>query len=421
MKVAIVSINYRPELTGIGVYTAGMAEHMAKVGHEVDVFTGFPYYPLWRKRDGDHWIWRRLERIAGVTVNRNYVYVPSKPGALQRILHELSFIWSVSWGYLMSRSVDCTVIVSPPLFAGIPIALLAKLKGSRTIFHVQDLQPDAALELGMLKPGRIANLFYRLEKLTYRLCDQVSTISEGMRQKIIGKGVPAEKVLLFRNWANDDRVSPLQTDTPLRQDWGLNGKFVALYAGNLGLKQGLGSVLECAQLMRDLPDVAFVIAGDGGEKRDLERRAAEMGLTNLVFRPLQPEHRLSELLATADVSLMPQKTGVTDIVLPSKLGNLLCSARPVVVAAAPGSELGRIVRQAECGFVVAQEDATEMAEAIRKLHGDAELRKSLGSNGYRYMQSHLGHRVVLDGFVRNLEAMDPVWRARAQAELPPAA
>jgi colanic acid biosynthesis glycosyl transferase WcaI len=322
---------------------------------------------------------------------------------------------------LLSRSVDCTVIVSPPLFAGIPIALLAKLKGSRTIFHVQDLQPDAALELGMLKPGRIANLFYRLEKLTYRLCDQVSTISEGMRQKIIGKGVPAEKVLLFRNWANDDRVSPLQTDTPLRQDWGLNGKFVALYAGNLGLKQGLGSVLECAQLMRDLPDVAFVIAGDGGEKRDLERRAAEMGLTNLVFRPLQPEHRLSELLATADVSLMPQKTGVTDIVLPSKLGNLLCSARPVVVAAAPGSELGRIVRQAECGFVVAQEDATEMAEAIRKLHGDAELRKSLGSNGYRYMQSHLGHRVVLDGFVRNLEAMDPVWRARAQAELPPAA
>lgn len=409
VRIAVVSINYRPELTGIGVYTAGLAEHLAEAGHEVEVFTGFPYYPAWRKAESDDWVWRRLEGAKGVVIKRSYLYVPARPKVLSRVLHELSFVASTALRYLVSRPANCTLIVSPPLFTGIPVALMARLKGSRTVFHVQDLQPDAALELGMLPRGPIADLLLLLERSTYRMCDRVSTISDGMRRRILSKGVPAEKVILFPNWANDDQIQPMPRETELRREWGLDGKFVVLYSGNLGVKQGLGSLLECARLLADIADLSLVVVGDGGERADLQRLARAMGLSNVLFQPLQPQERLGELLATADVSVMPQKAGVTDIVLPSKLGNLLCSARPLVVAAAEGSELARMVGESQCGLLVNQENAEEMAAAIRRLRRDGALRETLSRNGRGYMAAHLGHRVVLDTFLNDLYGIDPSW------------
>ena len=406
MRIAIASINYSPEMTGIGVYTTGMAEYLAAEGHQVDVYTGFSYYPAWKKRPEDAWASHRIDTIAGVTVHRNDLYVPSRPSALKRMLHELSFIATTAIDYLFSRAADCTIIVSPPLFAGIPIALLAKLKGSRTVFHVQDLQPDAAVELGMLKPGLVTSVFYTLERMTYQLCDSVSTISEGMCKRIADKGVPREKISLFRNWAHDHLVVPMDSQTGLRKEWGLDGKFVVLYSGNLGVKQGLGSLLGCAQRLQANEDIVFVISGDGGEKAELVRNAEQLGLSNMIFKPLQPQERLSELLATADVSVMPQKKGIKDIVLPSKLGNILCSERPVVVASAQDSELCRIVHYSDCGIAINQEDDAEMAEAINTLYADAELRSRFARNGHEFARNHLGHRMILGGFVRELEAIE---------------
>jgi colanic acid biosynthesis glycosyl transferase WcaI len=301
------------------------------------------------------------------------------------------------------------VIVSPPLFVGIPIALLARLKGSRTVFHVQDLQPDAAVELGMLKPGRLTRLFYRLERITYRLCDRVSTVGFGMLRRIAAKGVPENKLILFRNWANDDQVTPLSRETKLRQEWNLGDRFVVLYSGNLGVKQGLGSLLDCARQTRERKDIAYVIVGDGGEKAELMRAATEMGLDNVQFHPLQPLDRLSELLATADVSVIPQKAGTRDVVMPSKLGNILGSARAVVVAAPPDSELGRIVGLADCGVLVPPGEGEAMAKTILQLEADGERREQLGRNGRTYMEQHLGHTTILNNFAGKLEALVPTW------------
>lgn len=415
MKTAIVSINYRPELTGIGVYTAGMAEYLAQRGHKVDVYTAFSYYPAWRKSPEDRLCWYRKEVVGGVAVRRHWHYVPARPSAGKRMLHELSFIGSASLGYILGPRAGCTVIVSPSLFLGIPIALLARLKGSRTIFHVQDLQPDAAVDLGMLNPGLLAAFFYRLEKLTYRLCDRVSAVSTGMLQRIAAKGVPNDKLILFRNWANDDHIEPLPRETELRQEWNLGDRLVVLYSGNLGVKQDIGTLLDCAARTRDVAGIVYVIVGDGGEKPELMRRAEQLGLDSVVFKPLQPLERLAELLATADVSVIPQRPGVTDIVLPSKLGNILGSARPVVVAASGDTELGRIVNLADCGVLVPPGDGAAMADAVLQLHGNAERRQRLGENGRRYMEQYLGHRAILDSFADGLEALAPTWQRAAMA------
>lgn len=405
MKIAIISINYHPDLTGISVYTTGLAESLARDGDKVDVYTAFPYYPQWQKSVAHEWLWYWVEDINGVKVRRHYLYVPGRPSALRRMIHELSFVFSATLGYLLGPRADVTVIVSPSLFLGIPIALLARLKGSASLFHVQDLQPDAAVDLGMLRPGPITNFFFWIERLTYRLCDRVSTISEGMRHRVAEKGVPNDKIALLRNWANDDQVHVLPRDTELRREWGLDGKFVVLYSGNMGVKQGLGDLLECAEALRAERDVAFVIVGDGGEKEVLVDLARRQGLDNVQFQPLQSMERLGELLATADVAVIPQKAGVADIVMPSKLANILASGRPVVAAAAVGTELARILVDGDCGRVVPQGDPVRMAEVILDLHDDHELCARLGANGRRYMEAHLNRSSVVAQFRGELLAL----------------
>lgn len=213
MKTAIVGINYAPEPTGIPVYTTGLAEYMASCGISVTVYTGFPYYPAWAKSVDDRHRLYRQDSIGPVIVRRSYVYVPSRPTAIKRIVHELSFVISSSLNYMFGPRADCTVIVSPPLLLGIPITLIAKLKRSRTIFHVQDLQPDAAVDLGMLRKGMFTRMLFGIERLTYVLSDYVSTISEGMLGKIASKGIRREKLFLFRNWANDDAIAPMSRET----------------------------------------------------------------------------------------------------------------------------------------------------------------------------------------------------------------
>ncbi len=188
-------------------------------------------------------------------------------------------------------------------------------------------------------------------------------------------------------------------------EWGLDGKFVVLYSGNMGVKQGLGSLLDCAEALRGETDVAFLIVGDGGEKQTLMHLAQERGLSNVSFHPLQPMERLGELLATADVSVIPQKAGFADIVLPSKLSNILASGRPVIAAAGEGTELAHMVRGGDCGRIVPQGDAVAMAMAVLEFRDDDELGARLGANGRRYMEAHLGQASVIGRFRAEIQAL----------------
>lgn len=393
-RIALVGINYAPELTGIAVYSTGLAEYLAREGHEVDVYTAFPYYPRWAKTGEDRGRLYRFERRNGVNVRRHFLYVPGRPTAVRRMLHELSFIVCVSLGYLLGPRAQVTFVVSPPLPLGLPLALLARLKRSRLVLHVQDLQPDAAIETGLLRPGRFARALLRLERWTYAAAHRVSTISRAMLSRIEAKGVREDKTLMLANWANDDLIRPRNADTEYRRAWRLGERFVVLYSGNLGVKQGLDVLLDCARLMRD-DDVVFLVIGDGGERSRLLARALREKLRNVRFHPLQPEERLSELLATANVALIPQRPGVTDIVLPSKLGNLLAAERPIVATAYNDSELARILVGAQCGLVVPPGDAQALAAAIARLKAAPLEAARMAANGRRYMRERMSSAALL--------------------------
>lgn len=404
-SIAIVGINYFPELTGIAVYTTGMAEYLVQKGFYVTVYTAFPYYPDWLKHEGDKGRYFRKEVINGVEICRSYVYVPNPVNTLKRIMHELSFILSSTVNYLMGPRADLTIVVSPPLFTGLPVWLLAGLKGSKVLFHVQDLQPDAAIELGMLRAGLFAGLLYKIEKVIYDRVDWVSTVCLGMLERILKKGVAREHSFLLRNWGNEDVISPRDKNTEYRHKYSLNGKYVVLYAGNFGVKQGINIVAEAAEKLKYRTDIQFVMAGNGAVKPWLLGHVNSKRLNNITLLPTQPFERLSELLATADVSIVPQRKEAKNIVLPSKLLNIMASGRPVIATAEPDSELGRTINTANCGLLVEPENADELAKAIIYFKDHLQKASESGTNGRYYMQKHFTKKQILDGFVKKVNEL----------------
>jgi colanic acid biosynthesis glycosyl transferase WcaI len=405
MHISIVSINYAPELTGIGIYSTGTAEFLAGRGHHVVVHTGFPYYPNWAKSPGDQKRLFRRESLNQVELYRSYLYVPTRPTAIKRMIHELSFSFSSALSYLLASRADVTLIVSPPLLLGLLIGLIARFKGSKVILHVQDLQPDAAVDLEILQPSLLTHVLFKVQSMSFQIADRVSSISRAMLLRIEAKGIPSQKTLLFKNWADSEILPTATEQTRFRELWELSGKFVLLYSGNLGVKQGLNSLLELASALRKDPEIVIVIVGDGGEKTSLIARAAESRLENVLFKDLVEKKDLPQLLALADVSLIPQKRGFTDIVLPSKLGNLLASHRPLIVAASKDSELGQIIETQRCGMLVEPEDTEAMERAVETLKLDAALRLQMADRGVRFAKEHLSREGILAGFETQLESL----------------
>lgn len=376
-RVLLVAINYWPELTGIGKYTGEMAEWLVGRGVEVRVITAPPYYPAWRVGSGySAWNYRR-ERVAGVDVWRCPLWVPTCPSGLKRILHLASFALSalplLLWSGLRWRP-EVVFVIEPPLFCAPGALLAARLAGGFAWLHVQDFEADAAFELGILPSGRLRRWVLAGERWLMRRFDRVSTISERMLERLEGKGVIPSRRALFPNWVELDRIRP-QASSPLRREWGYaDGDVLILYSGNMGEKQGLEILVEAAQSLRAHPAIHFLLCGDGAARPRLERLAE--GLPNIQFKPLQPYEKLNDLLNLADVHVLPQRADAADLVLPSKLTNMLASGRPVVATVSPGTQVAELV--GGCGMVVPPGDAGALADALAELAAAADRRRSLG-------------------------------------------
>jgi len=201
MKIIVWSINYAPEATGIGPCNAALCNFLRLRGHTVQMLTSFAYYPAWKKRSADRGTWYRTDEVNGVEVHRCWHYVPRRPGAVTRILHEASFVFTSLLRLLTLSRPDVYVVVSPPLLLGAAAWLLTRIKSAPFVFHVQDLQPDGAMGLGMLKLRPLLRILLWLETLAYRKAALVSGVSHGMLTAFGEKRVPREKTVYFPNGA----------------------------------------------------------------------------------------------------------------------------------------------------------------------------------------------------------------------------
>jgi colanic acid biosynthesis glycosyl transferase WcaI len=410
-KLLLVVLNYAPELTGIGKYAGEMGAWFAARGVEVRVVTAPPYYPSWRVHSG-YASWRYGTEVrAGVRVYRCPLWVPRAPRGASRILHLLSFAVSslpvILWQALCWRP-RVVLVVEPPLVAAPAAWIGARLAGARAWLHVQDLEVDAAVALGLLRARPLQRLAVALERFWMRRFDRVSAISRSMVERIVAKGVGADRVLLFPNWVDVTRICPTEGHTALRGELGIpDGVRVVLYSGNMGEKQGLDTLLATARELATDPTVLFLLCGDGAARARLQREAVD--LDNVRFAPLQPLERLNALLNLADVHVLPQRVAAEDLVMPSKLTAMMASGRPVAATARRDSEVGRIV--AECGLVSEPGDAGALAASIRRLLGDEALRRRLGAAGRAYALAHWDRDAVLERV--RLEMRTAIGRAAA--------
>jgi colanic acid biosynthesis glycosyl transferase WcaI len=392
MKILIYSANFAPEPTGIGKYSGDMAWWLAEQGHEVRVVCAPPYYPNWQVDRKYRWPPYRREKWRGVDVWRTPLWVPKSPSGLTRLLHLLSFaiasfpvmLWQIAW------RPDVVLTVAPAFMCAPAGLLTAWLCRAKCWLHLQDFEVDVAFGMGLLKGRLLQRMALRMERSLLRRFDTVSTISGRMMERLCAKGVNAGKTRYLPNWVDLTRIKA--PNGGYRTQLGIsNDAFVALFSGTLSGKQGLKVIPEAAKLLRARDEIVFVVCGEGVMKSELEAAAA--GLPNVRFIPLQPAGQLSDLLSMADIHLLPQSPDAADLVLPSKLGGMLASGRPVIATCRAGTEISEIVSQ--CGLVVAPENSVELARAIATLVDDPERRKSLGRRARIFAENNFERNAVL--------------------------
>ncbi|MCM8732539.1 WcaI family glycosyltransferase [Hephaestia sp. GCM10023244] len=402
MRILLLGLNYAPEEIGIGLYSGDMARALAASGKQVRAIVAKPYYPAWKVFDG--YSGKRWEREVdeGVDVTRCPLYVPAKPTGLRRILHLISFaaaafVPTVKAGYKIRPHV---VFTTAPSLIAAPIAwLVGWLTRAKTWLHIQDFEIEAAFATGLIDPDTLpARIAAKVENWILQRFDVVSSISPQMCAALVRKGVDPTRIYEFRNWADVDAVRPLGGESLYRTEWGITTPYVALYAGNIANKQGIEIVLEAAAALRDRTDLTFVICGEGQNRARLERAAAQLG--NVQIHDLQPRERLGELLGLATVHLLPQLADAADLVLPSKLTNMLASGRPVVATA--DVDTGLAAEVAGCGITTPPGNAQLFATAITDLLDAAKRRTLLGQTARLRAEERWSKTAILDRFTEKL-------------------
>jgi len=306
------------------------------------------------------------------------------------------------------RRPDVVITVAPAFFCAPGALLLQRLcgRGCKGWLHIQDFELDAAFELGMLKGQWLRGLAEVWERRTLQKFDRVSTISAAMVQRAQQKGVEARRTVVLPNWVDLEAIQPQGPEAaaanPYRRELGVPaGAVVLQYSGSMNKKQGLELLVAVIKQLADVPNLLWLLAGEGPTKAALIEATA--GLAQVRVLPLQPVERLNEWLNLADVHLLPQKAGAADVVLPSKLLGILASGRPVVASSPAGSELGDLAKQA--GLRVDPEDPIAYAAAVRRLVNDGALRQRLGGRARQLAVERFGEEAVLRQLERELKAL----------------
>lgn len=407
MKILIYGINYAPELTGIGKYTGEMGAWLAAQGHQVDVITSMPYYPQWETAEdykGKLW---HTEELEGARVFRCPMYVPAKPSGMKRMIHEFSFVLSsmIWWIRAFFVRYDVVFCPYPPLVIGLLPSLYSWIRRRPFVFHVQDLQVDAARELNMIGNQGLLNFLEKMERFWMRQARMVSTISTGMRRRILEKDVPESKMLDFPNWVDPKALQPLterQAELKMKYGFAPEDK-VILYSGNMGEKQGLDIIPHVAQQVANagLKDIRFFLVGRGGTKAALEAQVSEMGLSNIRFGDLVPYDELGLLLNMADGHLILQKKGATDLVMPSKLWAILSVGGTPLVTAEAGSTLRDLIEEEGIGLTAEPESTEALVGMIHQLQ---RLEEPARNEMRQKARQHIETSVSKEPILRSMEA-----------------
>ncbi len=397
MRILFLTMYYKPDSAATGILMAELAEELALSGHDIRVITSMPHYStnsIWPEYKGK---WFSRERQGQILVHRVWSYVPvHKDRLLPRFFSYLSFtLLSALAGLLMPRpDVIVTPSPSPPLTNGISAYLLGRLRDVPFIANIQDIYPDVAIRMGVMKNPAVISAYKKLERFVYAHARAITVISEGFRGNLSAKNVPADKITVIPNFIDSHFVVPHPRHNPFSAAQNWDDKFVVLFAGNVGMSQGLDTVLEAAGLLRDTPGLLFAIVGNGAAKPKLVVQAEKMRLPNVEFLPYQDYEQVPAMYSSADVGLIPLRRGFSSDSVPSKLFTIMGVARPVIASVDAHSETADVIQAGHCGVCLEPEDPQALADAILMLYKDKARAAEMGRRGRLYVEAHYTRKSV---------------------------
>ncbi|MFM7068807.1 MAG: glycosyltransferase family 4 protein [Actinomycetes bacterium] len=399
MNLLVLCPHFAPDVAPTGEVMTSIAGVLADRGHRMHVVTALPWYrehavePGW---GGRPW---RTERTEWGWITRLHPFPTEKTNIPARAVAFGGFTGMAAVAGAASRiRPDAVMVMSPPLPLGLAGWVASVPRRTPFVFNVQDVFPDVAVELGAISSPRVIAAASWLERFLYRRADAVTVLSDDLRDNVatkLGRHRP-ERVHVIPNFVDTERIRPADRMNAYRSEYDLGDRTVVMYAGNVGLSQSLDLVVEAARRYRERDDVVFVING-GGSARDALVAAAD-GLTNLRFVDMQPRERLPEVLAAADVHVVPLKRGLARSSVPSKLYSILASGRPVVASVDAGTEVATTIERAGAGTSVAPEDPDAFCAALGRLIDHPDERSAMGAAGRRFVEGWVSPAAVGESY-----------------------
>lgn len=410
MKILIFTQHFPPETVATGRRACDLAESMAESGHSVTVITGVPNHPSSLNRPFCQDVARTEKSAAGYRIFRVPVFRSTNTRAMHRLLTYGTFILSSVWAGLRQESPDIILAISP-LPTGLAAMLAHWWHRAPLVFDLQDIWPDSALAVGVMEPSATLRLLRRLERFFYRRCALVVGISEGFRHYLMTLGVKPERVAVIHNGVDCRRFTRREANQEFRRFRKLDGHFVVGYVGNIGLAQGLETVLDAAEALRAQP-VKFLLVGEGTDKRRLLRLAGKRTLTNVQFLDGVPRDRVASILEACDAFLLILRNDpLFEITIPSKLYEYMAAGKPIICSV--GGEAARLVASARCGLAVTPSDAGALASAVQTLRADPVLCRAMGQMGRRCARERFSREKLMADYARRVEALGCVNQSPA--------
>jgi len=405
-KILVINQHFYPEVAATGQLLLDLCEDLVKDGYRVKVITGNPDADLNRKNK----ILKR-ENYKGIEILRLKNTTFNKYRMTGRVLNYLTFHFLVFFQILFCKKPDLVLVLSTPPFISFYGLMLKVLKKVKTIYIVQDLFPDLVVELGKIKNKYFINVLKKFSKLIIRKMDRVVVVGDFMKRKIkkdILQWMDSDHIINIDNWADGEKIRVMRGEKEknfLKEEWGLEGKFIILYSGNIGDLHEFDTIISTAEDLGEQgwKKICFVFIGEGIKKEYIERKVKEKGLNNVLFFPFQPREVLKYSLGLADVSLVTLEKGFEGMVVPSKIYGILASGRPVIAVLGGESEIVEIVKKGNCGKIVRIGDYQALVDSIMDYYKDREKCGEDGLNGRRYFEKNFDRKIATRKYIRVIE------------------
>ncbi len=392
LRLVVLCPHFSPDMAPTGVVMTRIVHEMAALGHELHVVASLPWYREHAIESG--WggkLWR-VEKTEWGSITRVYPFPgKTKQNLLRRAFGFVLFSAVVGLRSIVAgglpRRVHGVLSMSPPLTLGLTGWVTKLFRGGMLVFNIQDIFPDAAAQTGAITNKQILRGARWLERVSYERSDAVVLLSEDLKQNVAAKlsGKFHNRLHVIPNFVDTSAIVPGDRMTNYRRELGIDDRVIVMYAGNVGFSQSLELVLAAA---KSLPSIAFVINGDGAARKSLQDKAKNENIDNVHFADYQPIERLSEVLASGDIHVVPLKTGLASVSVPSKMYSILSAGRPVLAAIDSNTEIPRTLAESGAGIAVAPDNEADFISALQILISDGVKRNEMGALGRTWVEHH---------------------------------